>query len=161
MVKTYRRKKKECVLEINENRIILSNPRIQPYNEFCYESKNDILHFYYDLKIQYDTNAFYFMHMTEEERKEAEIEKGKKIQRNWITIASGYAYEFGAIIALPETIEAILNVNPDILGKKRYFFKESDKEKLSTTDFESIYDVLHRNVGGGLLSDKKGTSSFR
>lgn len=99
--------------------------------------------------------------MTEEERKEAEIEKGKKIQRNWITIASGYAYEFGAIIALPETIEAILNVNPDILGKKRYFFEESDKEKLSTTDFESIYDVLHRNVGGGLLSDKKGTSSFR
>ena len=128
MVKTYRRKKKECVLEINENRIILSNPRIQPFNEFYYEDKRDILHFYYNLKIQYDTNAFYFAHMTEKERKEVEIEKGKKIQRNWVTIASGNVYEFGDIIALPETIEAILNVNPDILGKKRYFFEESDKE---------------------------------
>jgi hypothetical protein len=44
---------------------------------------------------------------------------------------------------------------------RRRVVHESDKEKLSTTDFESIYDVLHRNVGGGLLFDKKGTSSFR
>ena len=73
------------------------------------------------------------MHMTEEERKEAEIEKGKKIQRNWITIASGYAYEFGAIIALPETIEAILNVNPDILGKKRYFFEMTNSVSIPVT----------------------------
>ena len=64
-------------MEINENRIILSNPSIQPFNEFYYEGKDDILHFYYDLKIQHDTNAFYFTHMTKEERKELETEKGK------------------------------------------------------------------------------------
>lgn len=141
MVKTYRRKKKESVLEINENRIILSNPRIQPFNEFYYESKKDILHFYYDLKIQYNANAICFTYMTDEERKKAEIEEGKMTQKNWVTIASGHVYEFGAILALPESIDNILNVDPDILGKREYFFEENDKEERSTTDYESMYEI--------------------
>lgn len=128
-------------MEINENRIILSNPSIQPFNEFYYEGKDDILHFYYDLKIQHDTNAFYFTHMTKEERKELETEKGRKIQRNWVTIASGHVYEFGAIVALPEAIDEIINVDTDVLGKKRYFPEESDKKKISTTGYESMYEI--------------------
>lgn len=45
MVRCYRKKKRKSVLEINENRIILSHPQIYPWNEYKYESKKDILYF--------------------------------------------------------------------------------------------------------------------
>ena len=41
------KRKNESILEIGENRVILSDPEIQPFNEFLYRSKRDIFHFYY------------------------------------------------------------------------------------------------------------------
>ena len=52
MVRFYKTKKREAILEINEHRIILSDPSIQPFNEYKYENKKDIFHFYYNVKIQ-------------------------------------------------------------------------------------------------------------
>jgi len=140
MVRHYRRKNKECVLEINENRIILSNPSIQPFNEYFYASKNDILYFYYDLKLQFCTNYWYFNGLTEEERKKEERETGKIQQPNWVTIANGYVYEFGAIVDLPKIIDEVIKSDPDIEGLKKYFYEHRDKV-YSKTDYESRYEI--------------------
>ena len=67
-------------MEINENRIILSDPRIQPFNEFEYTSKDDILYFYYDLELQCKASFFSILPVAQEEneRKEKKHKKHKK-----------------------------------------------------------------------------------
>lgn len=151
MIKYYRRKN-ESILEIGENRVILSDPEIQPFNEFLYRSKRDIFHFYYNMKIQLDTNAIYFS-MTDEEREECEKEDGHKIQHNWVTVAKNYITEFGIIDALEECINTIIRSNPDE-GQKDYL-KSADRKTrkiiTSDTDYESMYEI---NLRGLLQEDQ-------
>lgn len=134
MVKNYRRKKMQCVLEINENRIILSNPQIQPFNEYEYNSKEDIMHFYYDLEIQFDLNyCERLLH-----------KKGsckKKQKRDWVRVTTGNVYEFGAIVALGECIDEIIFIDLKKKKDRQYFCDDADGKKQSETDFEVSHEI--------------------
>ena len=60
--------KKQIILEINENKIVLENPSIQPHNEYVYRGPKDIMYFYYTMSIYEDINHYY-SRMTPEEKK--------------------------------------------------------------------------------------------
>lgn len=142
MIHFYKTRKNEVILELNEHRIILSNPSIQPFNTFKYEDKSDIFHFYYNVKIQFNKNYFEFLRMTREERKENDLEEGKKTKKEWVTIAESYVCEFGAIEALEEYIDLIIASNPDEIGTKEYlYYRDRDGKKKSETDYESSFEV--------------------
>lgn len=134
MVKNYRRKKSQCVLEVNENRIILSNPQIQPFNEYKYESKEDIMHFYYDLEIQFDRN--YWKRML---NKEGSCKKKRK--RDWVSVAKGNVYEFGAIVALEECINEIISIDLKKKKDRQYFCNDFDDKEQTETDFEVFHEI--------------------
>lgn len=128
MIKCYREAEK-CILDINEDRIILSNPSVQPFNEYIYDSKDDILYFYYDIEWQHNT----------EWSKYDELKKEKEVKANWVTCAVNSVYEFGAIRALSECVDDIIRINPDENGQKDYLF--IDKDTRSETDYESTYEI--------------------
>lgn len=70
MIKAYETKRKglkKIVLEVDENRIILEKPQIQPYNEYKYTGAEDILYFYYDITIMENTN-YAITHLSKEEQ---------------------------------------------------------------------------------------------
>lgn len=143
MIKTYRRKNRECVLEINEHRIILADPQIQPWNEFVYNTPEDIFHFYYNAKIQFDSNYFYFQ-MTDEEKEEYKKEFGEHHERNWTFVASGYVTEFGVIQDLSKYIDQILKIDLDIEGQRHYYKRHADdkhKDDFDERDYVSRYDM--------------------
>lgn len=147
MVKTYRTKK-GSILEINENRIILSNPRIQPHNEFEYKSNEDILYFYYNLELQCNPLFFHVLPVIKEEKKHKKHKKGndskkkKKVKtRKWVTVADGFVYEFGAIKVLPEYIDDIIALDVTEKGTKEFFAEDYDSTVLSETDYEASYEV--------------------
>ena len=72
--------RKYFVLEIGNNRIILSNPSIQPSNEFKCDSFKDVMYFYYHVDIQ--------------------AKEGK----SWKSIVENGVYDFPAIPSLPDMI---------------------------------------------------------
>lgn len=135
MIKHYRKKRNCCVLEINEDRIILSNPNVQPFNEYVYDSKEDILYFYYDIKLQHNTTWYAFNGLTDGERNE--LYPG--VKPNWVTYAISSVYEFGAIRFLPEYIDEIIKINPDENGQKDYLY--SGLNERSKTDYEATYEL--------------------
>lgn len=135
MIKHYRKRGNICVLEMNEDRVILSNPRIQPFNEYGYNSKDDILYFYYDVKLQHNTTWYAFDGLTKEERDE--LYPG--IKPNWVTCATSSIYEFGAIQNLAEYIDEIIKINPDENGQTDFLY--SGMDGMSKTDFEAVYEL--------------------
>jgi hypothetical protein len=108
MVKVYKtgKNKKQIVLEVNEHKIALSNPSVQPHNEYIYNSPKDIMHFYYDIAIFEDTNH-YNATRSEEEKQEL-IEEGENVNNVWKKKTETYVYEFGILPSIPEFIDSVL-----------------------------------------------------
>lgn len=128
MVKHYTRKGTQSILEVNENRIILSNPDIQAINEFKYEGPQDILYFYYDTKIQFNTNYFYTDWMTEQEKEERDKEDEITRQPNWVTLIKDRVTEFSSILDLVEVIKVLKEIDPDQKMQKQYFYDRDGKQ---------------------------------
>lgn len=146
----YFKKGERYVLQIGENRVILSHPQIVPVNSYRCDSLKDINYFFYDVKIKADKNSDYFA-LTKKERKAEEKELGKKIRHKWKTIASGFAGDDGSVCELPCAIDEIIKANPDKFDKKHYFLKsESGKSVKSKTDYETSYEI---SCVGAVTSD--------
>lgn len=136
MIKYYKNDNCEFVLEMHENRIILSNPVIQPFNEFHYESEKDILHFYYDMRIETCPNYY-------------AVKNVKETKPNWVLTAAESVYEFGIMPFLAEFIDTMIqNVDPDLYGKKVYFrtdINENDEANYRTSYTEECGDILRED----------------
>ena len=109
------KKEKEFVLVINEHRFTLCSPSIQPFNEYFIESIEDILYYYYNVK----------------------IEELYSIGRpKTITILG--ILEFGAIRHLSEFIDDVLNFNIFSLKDKDYRYKKVGNKIVEDESFWSI-----------------------
>ena len=144
MVKVYKtgKNKKQIVLEVNEHKIALSNPSVQPHNEYIYNSPKDIMHFYYDIAIFEDTNH-YNATRSEEEKQEL-IEEGENVNNVWKKKTETYVYEFGILPSIPEFIDSVLKFDIKNDGQRTYFLERDFKTReyvRSTTDFECIHTM--------------------
>ena len=100
-------------LEINNNRILLSFPRVQCTNEFKFEDMNDAMYFYYDVEIQELTND------------------------GWVKIANSGVYDFPAILAFSMLIDEMktLDLKNDV-GRREFLYDTFENGR-SRTDFET------------------------
>lgn len=103
------------ILEHDEIKIILSNPRVQPFNEYRLSCKEDFFHFYYNLTI-YEKHRY----------------GGRPTK-----IFEGYITEFGVIQYLPEFIEETLSFDMHSLKDKNFYYERDNKREiiLSKTDW--------------------------
>ena len=146
MIKVYEKNKKgkkQIVLEINENKIVLENPSIQPHNEYVYRGPKDIMYFYYTMSIYEDINHYY-SRMTPEEKEEY-LEENENTNCIWRKKTEVGVYEFGVISSLAEFIDYAINFDVQNEGKRTYFWERDPKtrEKIrSTTDYECSYTMV-------------------
>ena len=84
--------------ENEDKRIILSNPRVQPFNSYHFESMKNAIHFYYDIGIQEDVNY-------------------RCDEPEWITIYSKDVFECGVIEHLPNLIDHIIELDVEKEGQ--------------------------------------------
>ena len=125
--------RKYFVLEIGNNRIILSNPSIQPSNEFKCDSFKDVMYFYYHVDIQ---------------AKENEI---------WKSIVENGVYDFPAIPSLPDMISYMTSYDmKKDYNKREYLYDGFEKEE-STTDYEIRKDM---KLSGMLNEDEYSVTKY-
>ncbi len=110
--------RKKFIFEHGQNRIIFSDPLIQPKNEFKYNSSDDILYFYYDIEIQRNTNYF-----------------NKSLTPIWETLVCTNVSEFGTVPYLEEFIDEMIAFDIFKNGKKIYFSEPYN----DFSDFDSRY----------------------
>lgn len=120
------------VLEVNENRMIVSNPSIQSFNEFNYVNRNSIMYFYYDTEIQFDREYSKF-------NNHSKGDLGRKpTKHDWVSIIKDDVFEFGIMRSLSEAIDFIMKYDMKD-AQKEYFLIERGSDKRSETDYEGVY----------------------
>ena len=104
-------------LRIDDVKFVAKNPRVQPFNEYRYESPKDIMYFYYDW-IMYRKNG-----------------------KTWKRVHTAGVYEFGIMQCLEECIQELLDLNCRKHGIRTYFNhrKKDGTVVKSTTEFQAIY----------------------
>lgn len=140
MIKAYETKRKglkKIVLEVDENRIILEKPQIQPYNEYKYTGAEDILYFYYDITIMENTN-YAITHLSKEEQNRY-LDEDDNRKPVWVKKAFTSVYEFGIIADVEDFIDEIITFNIKEEGTRTYFWERdpnTNKKVRSKTDYE-------------------------
>lgn len=125
--------RKYFVLEIGNNRIVLSNPSIQPFNEFKCDSFKDVMYFYYDVDIQ------------------------TKEDKIWKNIAKNGVYDFPALPSVPDMISHMLSYDMKKDYNKREYLYDGFENKESTTNYEIRKDV---NLSGILCEDEYSLTKY-
>lgn len=140
MIKVYETKRKglkKIILEVNENRVILEKPRIQPFNEYKYTGAEDILYFYYDMTIMENTN--YSVSSLSKEEQDRYLDEEDNRNPVWVKKTSVNVYEFGIIADVENFIDEILKFDIDKEGTRTYFWErdpKTNKRTRSKTDYE-------------------------
>lgn len=125
--------RKYFVLEIGNNRIVLSNPSIQPLNEFKCDSFKDVMYFYYNVDIQ------------------------SKDDKEWKSIAENGVYDFPALPSLPDMISYMTSYDMKKDYNRREFLYNSFEKEESTTDYEIKKDM---NLLGMLNEDEYSVTKY-
>lgn len=112
----------QFVLKVNEHKFTLSNPKIQPFNEYFIENVRDILYYYYDLKIE-------------------KIYTNSKLK----TVTDSSIFEFGAITRLPEFIDNVLSFDIFSLNDKNYLLKRDGNEIVEDKNNWEIFKQFRLN----------------
>ncbi|MBQ8806433.1 MAG: hypothetical protein IJZ68_08270 [Bacteroidaceae bacterium] len=115
-------------LRIDDVKFMLKNPRVQPYNEYKYESSKDIMYFYYDW-------AMY-----------------RKHDRGWRKVHVGGVYEFGIMNHLEKFLDELLELNCRKHGIRHYFNERQPDGTVvkSTSEFQAMYPM---NISGMFMED--------
>lgn len=115
-------------LRIDDVKFIVKNPRVQPFNEYRYESAKDIMYFYYDW-VMY-----------------------KKNNRGWRKVHVGSVYEFGIMDHLESLIDAMLELDCKNKGIRHYFLERQPDGTLveNPEEFQAVYPV---NMSGMFMED--------
>lgn len=102
MVETYtieRNGQKVFCLECENIRVTVSNPRIQPFHTYKFDSMRDAMYFYYDMSIEENKNWRYGT-------------------PRWKNVCNQYVYENGMIRHLTEFIDSICKLDMEKEGKQ-------------------------------------------
>lgn len=104
-------------LRIDDVKFIAKNPRVQPFNEYRYDSSKDIMYFYYDWMMY------------------------RKCERGWRRVHTGHVYEFGIMPYLESNIQDLLELDCRKRGIRTYFNerKKDGSVVKSKTEFQAIY----------------------
>lgn len=117
---------KRFIIEIGENRVILSNPVVTPNNEYEFVDMSHIIYFYHDFII---------------EKNLADIEGpengGNATSNNWVKIAEKRVFEDSCTQILPGFIDNVINFDIRNNSKKHFVVTSTGNEmpKTSTTDY--------------------------
>lgn len=104
-------------LRIDDTKFIAKNPRVQPFNEYRYRNKHDIMYFYYDWVVY------------------------RKRERGWRKLHTCSVYEFGVMPYLEDAVQELLDLDCRKKGIRTYF-RERKKDGttcLSKTEFQAVY----------------------
>lgn len=113
---------KRFILELNNHRIILSDPTVQLFDsDKKYTGTGDILHFYHNFII-------------EENKEYLKDREGHSHAPDWQRHSSVSVYEDSMTMYLGRELDEILNYDLKSSSDRRYFLEHDGTE--STTDFE-------------------------
>lgn len=140
--------KKFSILQIDNVRLVASNPRITPFRNYIYEGPQDIMYFYYNLSLEKETES------------------------GWKVITDTCVTEFGIMKYLEEHINKVLAFDVKNEGIRHYFEKKN-KDKtvtISTTEYEAIApmdiygmfheDCFHIKKKFRTFTDSRGLNEF-
>ena len=140
--------KKFSILQIDNVRLVASNPSVTPYSTYIYESPKDIMYFYYDLALEKETES------------------------GWKTIKEARVTEFGIMKYLEGHINKVLAFDVKNEGVRNYFEKRNrdGSTSVSTTEYEAICpmdiygmfheDCFHIKKKYRTFTDSRGLNEF-
>lgn len=94
--------KKSSTLQIGSIKIKASHPKAQPFNEYIFESKKDIMYFYYDLTI-----------------------KCQGFDSKWRVLAHTYVTEYGILLQLADALREVLDFDVKKKGTRDYLLRKN------------------------------------
>lgn len=143
------KRKDSVTLFLQDIKLIASNPSIQPFHTYEYEDENDIMYFYYTLKLYKATS-----------------------RGGWAKIASAYVTEFGIMKYIAAGIDQLLAIDTKNEGIRRYFAEKDENGNIveSTDEYEAICpysisgmlneDALHFTKFYRTFEDCRGWNEF-